>query len=54
MAFENTPTEFTCREGHWHDGVRGYDGDKCPEEQVSDLMARGMDYEAAVEKVYGE
>lgn len=47
------PESFVCREGHWHDGVRGSDGSKCPEERVSDLVAAGMEYGAAVEAVFG-
>ena len=42
---------YVCREGHWHDGDHP-DGVKCPEERVSDLLALGVDYDTAVERVY--
>ena len=44
--------DYVCREGHVHDGGHP-DGAKCPEERVSDLIGKGVDYDEAVERVYG-
>ncbi len=56
MGFMDTDKMFVCREGHWHDGTvlgrDGSDGEKCPEERVSDLVAKGVEYDEAVDKVY--